>query len=114
MNAWCKLLGVPFGRVSWKRELGRGKSGDLCLDCCPKISVRKRMGGLVIHPSLLIWVYQVCPATPEYERVKPFSRSLVQEPTLCVEVSPTIFNSIQFSFIYIATNYNNCHLKALK
>jgi len=24
------------------------------------------------------------------------------------------FNSIQFSFIYIAPNYNNCHLKALK
>ena len=23
-------------------------------------------------------------------------------------------NSIQFSFIYIAPNYNNCHLKALK
>ena len=23
------------------------------------------------------------------------------------------FNSIQFSFIYIAPNYNNCHLKAL-
>ena len=23
------------------------------------------------------------------------------------------FNSFQFSFIYIAPNYNNCHLKAL-
>ena len=27
---------------------------------------------------------------------------------------PILFNSIQFSFIYIAPNYNNCHLKALK
>jgi len=27
---------------------------------------------------------------------------------------PKHFNSIQFSFIYIAPNYNNCHLKALK
>ena len=30
------------------------------------------------------------------------------------EVSEAKFNSIQFSFIYIAPNYNNCHLKALK
>ncbi len=44
--AW-ERLGVP-PRKSWRKCLGRGKSGHLCLDCCPPdpaLDKRKKMDG---------------------------------------------------------------------
>ncbi len=49
--AW-ERLGVPL--KSWRKWLGRGKSGHLCLDCCPRDPApdkRKKMDGWTIVNS---------------------------------------------------------------